>query len=85
MRLAGGSEKMTGFLNDNGIEARTYYPIPLHLQDCYKGLGYKKGSLKESEKAAKEVFSIAVYPELKAEEKEYVVSVIKKFFLNGYV
>ena len=67
-------------LIDNGIETRTYYPIPLHLQDCYKDLGYKEGSMPESEAAAREVFSIPVFPELTQEQKEYIVSAIAGFF-----
>ena len=60
-------------LLDNGIETRTYYPIPLHLQDCYKGLGYKKGDMKESERACEETFSIPSFPEMTQAQKEYIV------------
>ena len=42
-------ETLLNFLNENGVESRIYYPIPLHLQECYKELGYKKGDFPETE------------------------------------
>ena len=73
-------EKIMKHLINCGIETRTYYPIPLHLQDCYKGLGYKKGDIKESEAACEEVFSIPVYPEMTQAQKEYISGRIAGFF-----
>ena len=73
-------EKLMKFLIDAGIETRTYYPVPLHLQECYKSLGYKKGNLKESEIAANQTFAIPVYPELKKEKLDYIIERIKEFF-----
>lgn len=72
--------KIMEFLTDEGIETRTYYPIPLHLQECYKGLGYKKGDLKESEEASLSTFAFAVYPELKKTEKDYIIGSLRRFF-----
>lgn len=80
LRVRSGLESLMKFLIDGGVETRTYYPIPLHLQECYKGLGYKKGDLKESEAASGETFAIAVYPELKIEEKDYIINRIREFF-----
>ncbi|MFA6142142.1 MAG: DegT/DnrJ/EryC1/StrS family aminotransferase [Candidatus Omnitrophota bacterium] len=80
LRVRSGLEKLMRFLVDGGVETRTYYPIPLHLQECYKSLGYKKGDLKESEAASLETFAIAVYPELKIEQKDYVIKKIMEFF-----
>ena len=67
-------------LAKNGIESRTYYPVPLHLQECFKFLGYKPGDFPESEKLSQESFAIPVYPELTKEEKSYIVEKIKSFF-----
>jgi dTDP-4-amino-4,6-dideoxygalactose transaminase len=80
IRTKNNLEGMMKFLTEGGIETRTYYPIPLHLQECYMGLGYKKGDIPESEKAAAETLSFAVYPELKKDQMDYVVSRIKEFF-----
>ncbi len=64
-------------LNEANIGNAIYYPVPLHLQECFAYLGYKGGDLPESEKAAKEVVSIPIYPELTDEQMDYVIRVIK--------
>jgi len=68
------------FLNKNNIGNAIYYPVPLHLQECFQHLGYKEGDLPESEKAAKEVLSIPVYAELTSEQQEYVAGKIGEYF-----
>lgn len=65
-------------LNKEGIDARTYYPLPLHLQECFKYLGYKKGDFPEAEKASENTLAIPVYPELKEEQQELIINVIKR-------
>ena len=54
--------------------------MPLHLQECFEFLGYKKGGLPESERCSRECFAVPVYPELTGEEKEYIADKIRKFF-----
>ncbi|UCG79501.1 MAG: DegT/DnrJ/EryC1/StrS family aminotransferase [Nitrospirota bacterium] len=65
-------------LNEGGISSVVYYPIPMHLQKAVKFLGYKAGDFPEAEKAAKEVLSLPMYPELKKDAIEKVCSVIKQ-------
>ena len=72
--------EIISYLGQNGIESRTYYPVPLHLMECFSYLGYKKGDLPEYEKLSSEVISIPVYPELSREEMTYIVSKIRAFF-----
>ncbi|HNX90784.1 MAG TPA: DegT/DnrJ/EryC1/StrS family aminotransferase [Candidatus Omnitrophota bacterium] len=67
-------------LNDNGVASRIYYPVPLHIQPCYKDLGYKNGSMPVSEKAACAVLSLPIYPELTGEQIKYITDTIKAFF-----
>ncbi|MBU0880754.1 MAG: DegT/DnrJ/EryC1/StrS family aminotransferase [Candidatus Omnitrophica bacterium] len=80
LRIKGDLDTFMKFLADSEIEARTYYPVPLHLQECYRHLGYRDGSLKEAERAAGETLAIAVYPELTIEELDYVINRINAFF-----
>ena len=66
-------------LKTRDIATKVYYPIPLHLQECFKYLGYKEGDFPEAEKAARETFALPVYPEITTEQQEYVVNAIQDF------
>ncbi len=55
------------------------YPVPIHLQNAYKFLGYRTGSFPATEKCAKELVSLPIFPELTYEQIKYVVSEIKRF------
>ncbi len=67
-------------LKRQGIETIIYYPVPLHLQKCFEHLGYKAGSLPESEKASAETLALPIFPEITQEELDYVIGRIKDFF-----
>ncbi|NOZ60175.1 MAG: DegT/DnrJ/EryC1/StrS family aminotransferase [Calditrichaeota bacterium] len=69
-------------LAENGISTGLHYPIPLHLQNAYKHLGYKKSDFPVTEKHAEQLLSLPMFPELTKEEIEYVVSTLKKI-ING--
>jgi dTDP-4-amino-4,6-dideoxygalactose transaminase len=73
-------DQLSSYLSQQGVGNKIYYPVPLHLQECYQELGYRKGQLPESEKAAKEVLSLPIYSELTSEQIAYVVETIKGFF-----
>lgn len=73
-------DKLIDFLVNSGIESRVYYPIPLHLQECYKSIGYKKGDFPNSEKASLCTLALPVYPELKKSELKFVVDKIREFY-----
>jgi len=73
-------DKLMVRLKERGVGAAIYYPLPLHLQECFAGLGCKPGDFPESERAAAEVLSIPIYPELTAAQKDYVVGTIADFF-----
>jgi dTDP-4-amino-4,6-dideoxygalactose transaminase len=67
-------------LKERGIGTSVYYPLPLHLQPCFAYLGYKEGSCPESERAAKEVLSLPIYPELTRAQLDEVVSGVRAFY-----
>jgi len=67
-------------LNHSGVEARIYYPVPLHLQECYRDLGYRKNDFARSECASAQTLAIPLFPELSDEELVYVADAIKCFF-----
>jgi dTDP-4-amino-4,6-dideoxygalactose transaminase len=73
-------DDLRAFLKTRGISTEIYYPLPLHLQECFSSLGYKKGDFPESESAAAEVLSLPVYPELAGEQREYVARTITEFY-----
>lgn len=73
-------DKLAEHLRANGIGAMIYYPLALHLQKVYKGLGYKSGDLPETEKAQNEVISLPIFPELVESQIREVVASIKDFY-----
>jgi dTDP-4-amino-4,6-dideoxygalactose transaminase len=68
------------FLDDRSIQSEIYYPLPLHLQVCFSGLGYHKGAFPEAELAATQVLALPMYPELTAQQQELIVDKIRTFY-----
>ena len=73
-------DELREFLSQEGIGTDVYYPLPLHLQECYRELGYGEGDFPHAEKAARETLALPIYPELTPEQQEYVVSKIGEFY-----
>lgn len=68
------------YLSERGVATEVYYPLPLHLQQCFLYLGHKEGSFPESERAAKSTLALPIYPGLEPEQQAYVVQQIQSFF-----
>jgi dTDP-4-amino-4,6-dideoxygalactose transaminase len=73
-------DELRAFLKEKGVGTEVYYPLPMHLQNCYRELGHEKGSFPLSEQAAEEVMSIPIYPELTEAQQGYVVETIAEFY-----
>ncbi len=73
-------EALSGFLRSRGITTLIHYPTPIHQQEAYRRLGYKKGAFPQAEKAAEEILSLPLYPTLTDEEVVAVSSSIKAFY-----
>ena len=63
-------------LEDKGIGYGVHYPIPIHLQQAYAGLGYKRGALPVSETIAGEILSLPMYPELEEDQIDFVIETL---------
>lgn len=73
-------DELQKFLGDRGIPSMVYYPKPLHLQEAYQYLGYRKGDFPVSEKLSEQVLSLPMHTELTEEQLQYITSAIREFF-----
>jgi len=76
-------ENLCAHLTANGIGFSTHYPIPLHLQPCYKSLGYSKGSFPVAERIAKNIINLPLFPGITAEQVHRVTEVMAEFFKHN--
>lgn len=75
-------DKLKEFLMKKGIDTKIHYPIPIHLQEAAKYLGYKKGDFPVTEKQAETILSLPIYPELNDDQVDYISNSIIDFFLK---
>ena len=78
LRTSKSNKKFMDYLQGKGIDSRVFYPWPLHLQKCFKYLGYKRGDFPEAEKAAKQAFTLPIYPDLTREEQDYIIQSVRE-------
>ncbi|NOZ64830.1 MAG: DegT/DnrJ/EryC1/StrS family aminotransferase [Caldiserica bacterium] len=73
-------DELKNFLQEKGVGTGLHYPLPLHLQDSLRYLGYQEGAFPVSERTAREIISLPLYPEMEEVEVKYVIDSIKEFF-----
>jgi len=78
-------DRLQAELKNAGIGTEIYYPLPLHLQECFASLGYRAGMMPESERAANETLALPIYPELTEEQSQYVVATMCNFYARAGV
>jgi dTDP-4-amino-4,6-dideoxygalactose transaminase len=80
IRAPGRREELRAHLTANGVGHEVYYPVPLHMQECFGSLGLRPGAFPHSEAAANETLALPVYPGLTGEQQEYVIETLAGFY-----
>jgi dTDP-4-amino-4,6-dideoxygalactose transaminase len=73
-------DRLARHLEEKGVGTRVHYPVPIHLQECARGLGYAEGDFPEVEAQTRTILSLPIYPELADEEVSYVIECTRAFF-----
>jgi dTDP-4-amino-4,6-dideoxygalactose transaminase len=75
-------DQLKNALQQRGVSTEIYYPVPMHLQECFSSLGYSAGAFPQSESAANETLALPIFPELTGQQAQHVVDSVREFFLS---
>jgi dTDP-4-amino-4,6-dideoxygalactose transaminase len=81
IRAPGYRDELIQHLSHHGVGNKIYYPVPLHLQQCFAYLNYKQGEFPEAERASLETVALPCFPELTEQQQHYVAQVLSEFFV----
>ncbi len=80
----GRRDALKGYLQQHSVGCEIYYPVPLHQQQCFQGKSCSQVNLPETDRAAREILHIPVYPELTSSEQHRVIDVIDEYYRHAY-
>jgi dTDP-4-amino-4,6-dideoxygalactose transaminase len=80
IRVPERRDELRAFLNEREIGHDVYYPVPFHLQECFRELGHQKGDFPESERAAEQTIALPVYPEITHVMQDNVIQALDDFY-----
>ena len=83
VRVKERRDELMAWLEERGVSVRVYYPLSLHLQPCFRYLGYHEGDFPVSEKLTREVMALPIFPGITSEEQEELVKGIAEFFTKA--
>lgn len=75
-------DELAQYLNEHGIGTLIHYPVPPHLQECYKDLGYKRGDFPIAEEIADTALSLPIWPGMGDEQVRHITEAIRSFFID---
>jgi dTDP-4-amino-4,6-dideoxygalactose transaminase len=73
-------EALQTYLKEKNVPTAIYYPLGLHLQQCFSSLGYKRGDFPVTELVSQEVLALPIYPELSPDQQDHIISAVKGFY-----
>jgi dTDP-4-amino-4,6-dideoxygalactose transaminase len=82
VRVSERRDDLLNYLRQNGVDVKIYYPVPLHLQECFHYLGHTRGDFPHAEEAAHHTLALPIYPELTLDQQKYVVELINRFYVQ---
>ncbi|MEU0192440.1 DegT/DnrJ/EryC1/StrS family aminotransferase [Streptomyces afghaniensis] len=72
-------DELARYLAEHGVGTETYYPVPLHLQECFAHLGYRRGDFPHAERACERTLALPLYPDMSLDDVDTVCDLVRRF------